>query len=618
MTRAATLFPTNPPGSRQSRLACFSQHGAVKEPPMRQAILVLAALSLVPAITSAEPLPGLLDAKTLADAAHEASQQKQDAQAAVTRQAKLLGYGKTEIAKALQPTMERKGSFKLSLNDGTVVEFPWFRTGFAENPLANTEKAIARDRAGQATRKETNKGGVRLHYGVFADEVYALALKMDTKLATARDALGSQSFRGAKGGIGAGRVVKVGTRYGCKVGDSVDPAAPIWNRAEMMTSFAAGYRATGGQVGPGFDIQAGDVNTKAPEMKILAETYGSPDRPSAGVSGKAVMRTGDGGIDPRGGIEYRGVSTGEGVWMTARLAAHRTGLKLRGATVVAQGWGEVGRAFGLAALRDGARVIAIQEIWNVGGKKVAGTLVFPGKNPKPAQIKAWLGEVETLRASGQDLKTYAGGRYASSFREGLDASQVKADIVGVNALGGVLSDKTVPRYLASGTHQGRRKIIVEGANLAETREGAKLLDRHSDKILTVPGDLANLDGVHVSDLEAVQNLFGQPVTSPRAQRSLLGTIRAGWNRAIKIAESRGISERQAIELSAVDGMMKRSLQVSGAPRASLEKRVLGREILAQQSSLLGSLGAKVVRPRLAPTPQLPARTPLRSALPARR
>jgi glutamate dehydrogenase/leucine dehydrogenase len=569
---------------------------------MRHALIAL--LALLPVHGFAEPLPGLLDARTIGEAEREAVKQKQDAQAAVRRQAKLLGYSSAEIAKALSPTMERKGSFKLGLADGTVVEFPWFRTGFAENPIANTEKAIARDRVGQALRKETNKGGVRLHYGVFADEVYALALKMDTKLATARDALGSQSFRGAKGGIGAGRVVKVGSRYACKVGDYVDPAASIWNRAEMMTSFAAGFRATGGQVGPGFDIQAGDVNTKAPEMKVLAETYGSPERPSAGVSGKAVMRTPDGGIDPRGGIEYRGVSTGEGVWMAARLAAHRTGLKLRGATVVAQGWGEVGRAFGLAALRDGARVIAIQEIWNVGGRKVGGTLVFPGANPKPAQLKKWLGEVEALRASGQDLRTYAGGRFAGSFREGLDASQLKADIVGVNALGGVLSDRTVPQYLASGTHQGKRKIIVEGANLAETREGARLLDKHSDRILTVAGDLANLGGVHVSDLEAVQNLFGQPVTSPRAHRSLLGTIRAGWNRAMKIADSRGLSERQAIELAAVDGMMKRSLQVAGAPRAGLERRVLGRDVLAQQTALLGSLGAKVARPRtVAPTPR---------------
>jgi glutamate dehydrogenase len=532
----------------------------------RRAILV--ALLLTPIAAHAEPLPGLLDPAAYEKARAEAREQKLDAQGAVRRQAELLGYSKQQIETALQPSMERSGSFRLRLDDGTEVEFPWFRTGFAENRLANTQKTIDR------SRSETNKGGVRLHYGVFADEVYALALKMDTKLATARDALGTQSFRGAKGGIGAGRVVKVGTRYQATVGALVDPASPIFNRGEMMVRFAGSFRSGGGDVGPGLDIQAGDVNTKAPEMKALSDAYAGADQYSSGVSGKALLRKPDGSIDPRGGIEYRAISTGEGVWMTARLAARRVGLKLRGATVVAQGWGEVGRAFGEAALRDGARVVGVQELWNVGGQRVIGTLEIPGGNAKPAAIKRWLAEVDTLRAANADLRTYQGGRYLKQLRQGTDASQLRADIVGVNALGGTLSESTVPQYLASGTSHGRRKIIVEGANLAETAGGARLLDQSRDRLLTVAGDLANLGGVHVSDLEAVQNRAGMPVSSKRAYRSLLGTMRSGWNRAMKIATTRDLSERQAIELAAVDGMMKRSLHLPGAPRAALESRVL--------------------------------------------
>ena len=546
---------------------------------MRRSALLPLLLSpfLAASAVRAEPLPGLLDRNTIEKARAEAHEQKLDAQAAVRRQAELLGYSKAQIDLALTPAMVRTGSFRLTLKDGTQVEFPWYRTGFAENRLANTDKAISRDASGQAVRAETNKGGLRLHHGVFAEEVYALALKMDTKLATARDALGSQSFRGAKGGIGAGRVVKVGTQYQARHGDLVDPAAPVFDRAEMMRRFARSYRAGGGDVGPGLDIQAGDVNTKAPEMKALSEAYGSSERPSAGVSGKALMRKPDGAIDPKGGIEYRGVSTGEGVWMTARLAARKEGLKLRGATVVAQGWGEVGRAFGLAALRDGARLVGIQEVWNVGSQKVLGTLEVPGARPRPAAIKKWLTEVDALRASGADLRTYQGGRFLAQLRQGADASQLRADIVGVNALGGVLSESTVPAFLASGTHAGKRKIIVEGANLAETAAGARLLDRHRDRLLAVPGDLANLGGVHVSDLEAVQNLSGQPVSSASAYRSLLGTMRSGWNRAMKIAKTQNLSERQSIELAAVDGMMKRSLHLAGAPRAALERRVLPRQ-----------------------------------------
>ena len=568
---------------------------------------------LLPALAQAEALPGLLDTKVMEKAQAKARQQKADAQSMVRDQARLLGYTSAQIDVALKPAMVRNGSFRVSLKDGTVVEFPWHRIGFAENRLANTGKPMGRTKDGAPLRQETNKGGVRLHHGVFSEEVYALALKMDTKLAIARDAMAGHSFRGAKGGIGAGKVVKLGTHYKAKLGALVDPASPVFNRGLIMRKFARSYRKAGGDVGPGLDIQAGDVNTKAPEMKVLARTYGSKLVPSAGVSGKALMRSKDGAIDPRGGIAYRAVSTGEGVWMSARLAAGRAGLKVRGATVMAQGWGEVGRAFGLAAVANGARVVGIQELWMVNGRKVVGTLLNPaGRQAKPRQVKQWLAQVDAMRAAGGDLATYQGGKLLRHFKEGLDASAVKADIVGINALGNVLNKKTVPAYVRSGTHQGRRKILVEGANLAETSQGARLLDRHRSKLLAVAGDLANLGGVHVSNLEAAQNTYKEGVSSRKAKLSLLGTVRAGWNRAIKLADRMKVTERKAIELAAVDGMMKRSLQLHGAPRASLEKRVISRQARQQFSGLNGfgvrlnstAVRGRTVRPRSTRSPRL--------------
>lgn len=543
----------------------------------------LIVASLFPLAAAAEPLPGLLDAQVIEAGQQKAAQQKRDAQAMVRGHAKALGYGTAQISRALDPAMVRQGAFRVALKDGTQVEFPWFRIGFAENRLANTNKSVDR------TRQETNKGGVRLHYGVFADEVYALALKMDTKLAIARDAIAGHAVRGAKGGIGAGRVVKVGSRYKARVGDYVDPAAPIFDRAEIIRSFGKAYRASGGDVGPGLDIQAGDVNTKAPEMKVLAQTYGSLRKLSAGVSGKAVKYRKDGTIDPRGGIEYRAISTGEGTWMAARLAAHHEGVKVRGATVACQGWGEVGRAFGLAAVKNGARIIAVQELWNVAGKKVVGTLLNPyGANAKPRQVKAFVADVEALKRSGEDIQTFEGGRLAKFLRKDLDIAAVKADIVGNNAMGNVLNEKSVPMSVKAGTHQGRRRIHVEGANLAETAGGASLIDKFRNKLLVVPGDLANLGGVHVSNLEAVQNLYAEGVSSRKAKLSLLGTVKAAWNNVVALTKSQGITERTAVERVAVDGMMKRSLQLPGAPRASLELRVISKQRRSQ--GLLVGLG----------------------------
>ncbi|RMG12845.1 MAG: Glu/Leu/Phe/Val dehydrogenase [Planctomycetota bacterium] len=523
-----------------------------------------------------EPLPGRLSPEEYAAERAEAEAQAEDARRVVRELGRRLGYEPADIERALRPTMNRSGTFDVVLADGTRIRFPWFRIGFAENPNANTERSV------DPARGETNKGGVRLHRGVFAAEVYALALKMDTKLALAGDAVGGAAVRGAKGGIGAGRVVAVGSRYAAKVGDIVDPTSPVLDRAELMRGFARSYRASGAEVGLGRDIQAGDVNTKAAEMRVLARAY-DPRGFSEGVSGKELLRGEDGRVDPRGGIEYRAVSTGEGVWMSARHGLASEGLAPERAVVASQGWGEVGRAFGLAAVRDGARLVAIQELWLLDGQRVPGLLRHPkGEAASPAEVRAWVEAVDELRRSGADLREFRGGALLEGFERGGDVSRVRADVVGYNALGGVLNAESVPALAASGTPSGKRKIIVEGANLAETSEGAKALDAHRSRLLAIPGDLANLGGVHVSNLEAVQNRYGEVVTSEEARASLERTIAEGWKRARALAETHGVTLREAIELLSVDEMLKRSLQRPDAHRVSLEKGTVSPEAIARE------------------------------------
>ncbi|MCA9668130.1 MAG: Glu/Leu/Phe/Val dehydrogenase [Myxococcales bacterium] len=540
--------------------------------------ILCVALVLAATMAHADPLPGLLSRSEIDEGQAKASQQKQDAQRMVRRRATKLGYSEKDIARALQPAMLREGKFRVTLHgagvEGIVVELPWYRIGFAENAISNTDKVSQRSRE---TRFETNKGGVRLHKGVFRDEVYALALKMDTKLGMSHDGLQGYAVRGAKGGIGAGTIVHVpkGVGYEVKVGDKIDPAAAIIPRAEVMRGFARGYMKQAA-VGPGLDIQAGDVNTKAPEMKVLSETYGTAQRPSPGVSGKELMQH-KGAIDPRGGIAYRAVSTGDGVWMSARLAAKRAGLELAGATVAAQGWGEVGKAFAESAIKDGARLVAVQELFVVNGKKQAGVIELPASMQHDKQALAtFKSDIDAIVSGKLDLASYNGGALLAHFKPGGDTADVKADIVGLNAMGNVLTANTVPRYVRSGTHRGKRKVLVEGANLAADAAGSRRLTRRAYQkwLISVPGDLANVGGVHVSNLEAAQNAYHEVVTSPTAQRSLQKTIDAGWAAAMKLASKHGISEREAIELAAVDAMMKRSLHRQDAPIASVDDAVI--------------------------------------------
>ena len=61
--------------------------------------------------------------------------------------------------------------------------------------------------------------------------------------------------------------------------------------------------------------------------------------------------------------------------------------------------------------REGARVIAIQELWTVEGKPTPGLLVHPkGEKATLAESKAWLAEIDALRAERGDLKSYKGGK----------------------------------------------------------------------------------------------------------------------------------------------------------------------------------------------------------------
>jgi hypothetical protein len=233
-------------------------------------------------------------------------------------------------------------------------------------------------------------------------------------------------------------------------------------------------------------------------------------------------------------------------------------------------------------VREGSRLIGIQELWNVGGETVPGLLKHPkGEAATPAEVRAWVEAVEELRSSRGDLKTFRNGELYRSFVKNGDVSTMRVDVVGYNALGNVLTEKSVPTLAEAGPTNGKRKVIVEGANLAETAEGAKALDKLRGRLLTVPGDLANLGGVHVSNLEALQNRYGEVVTNEEARRSLEETVRSGWERAAELSERHGVSMRKAIELLSAEELMKRSLQRPDATRNSLERGVISEEARAR-------------------------------------
>ncbi|MDQ5852188.1 MAG: Glu/Leu/Phe/Val dehydrogenase, partial [Chloroflexota bacterium] len=154
------------------------------------------------------------------------------------------------------------------------------------------------------------KGGIRYHPSVYIDEVRALAMWMTWKCA-----LVNIPFGGAKGGV------------------VVEPKQLSQHELERLTRrFAAGLSVI---IGPERDIPAPDVNTNPQVMAWIMDTISM----NRGYTIPAVVTGKPLGI---GGSLGRVDATGRGVSIIAREAANHLGMRLDRATVVIQGFGNVG------------------------------------------------------------------------------------------------------------------------------------------------------------------------------------------------------------------------------------------------------------------------------------
>src|SRR6267142_2198952 len=171
------------------------------------------------------------------------------------------------------------------------------------------------------------KGGLRYSPDVNLDEVRALASWMTWKCAVV-----NIPFGGAKGGI------------------ICDPHKMSMGELERMTRR---YTAELFEfIGPEKDVPAPDINTNEQTMAWIMDTYSMHMRQTvtAVVTGKPINI---------GGSRGRREATGRGVLFCVREAAKRIGLDLKGATVVVQGFGNVGSVAADLLRKDGAKIIAV-------------------------------------------------------------------------------------------------------------------------------------------------------------------------------------------------------------------------------------------------------------------
>src|SRR4030066_2275378 len=192
------------------------------------------------------------------------------------------------------------------------------------------------------------KGGLRYHPDVTLDEVTALAMWMTWKCAVV-----GLPYGGAKGGV------------------ACDPKKMSMGELERLTrryvSLIADY------LGPHRDVPAPDVYTNAQTMAWIMDTYSQ-------LKGYSIPESVTGKPVEIGGSEGRVCATAQGVALCVREAAQNLGLKLKGAAVAVQGFGNVGYNAASILHSMGCKIVAVRD-------SSGGIYCAEGLNPYKARVQ---------------------------------------------------------------------------------------------------------------------------------------------------------------------------------------------------------------------------------------
>jgi glutamate dehydrogenase (NAD(P)+) len=287
------------------------------------------------------------------------------------------------------------------------------------------------------------KGGIRFHPEVDLDEVRALA-----SLMTWKTAIVNIPFGGAKGGVNCD------TRE-LESRDVQKIARSFMDKIEKV-------------LGPTRDIPAPDVGTNAQTMAWLMDEYGKlHGHTPAIVTGKPIALEGSYG---------REAATGRGVIYMLEEAAKKAGVKVKGARIVVQGYGNVGSWAARLAGQLGCKLV---------GASDANGAIRNDDGIDPDELHEHV----------------VGGGSVPECSEGDDISpdellEIECEVFIPAALGGMIHKANADRMNC--------KMIVEGANSPTTPAADEIL---TDKgVFVVPDVMANAGGVVVSYFEWVQNL----------------------------------------------------------------------------------------------------------------
>jgi len=327
------------------------------------------------------------------------------------------------------------------------------------------------------------KGGIRYHPNVTMDEVTALAMWMTWKCAVA-----AIPYGGAKGGV----CCNPKEMSNCE----------LEHLTRRYTSLLLDF------IGPYRDVPAPDVYTDAQTMAWIMDTYSQ-------FKGYSVPECVTGKPLSVGGSEGRAEATSRGVVLCTRETAKHLGLKLNGATVAVQGYGNVGSNAAKIAHNMGCKIVAVSD-------SRGGIHCPKGLNPyKVYEHKSKTGSVVNYKGCESITNE--------------ELLETKCDILIPAALENQITKANAINIKA--------KIVAEGANGPTTPDADKVL--HEKGIFLVPDILANSGGVTVSYFEWVQNLTREHWTLEEVNRKLEDKIVRAFNHVYKVAKQEESDMRTA-------------------------------------------------------------------------
>ena len=355
-------------------------------------------------------------------------------------------------------------SVPITMDNGDVEVFTGYRV------LYNTSRGPA-------------KGGIRFDKAVTLEEVKALAAWMTWKCAVV-----NLPFGGAKGGV------------------ICDPLSMSVGELERVTR-----RYTKGIIsllGPDTDVPAPDVNTNERVMAWVMDTYSMHvgRTENAVVTGKPVEM---------GGSLGRKEATGRGCMLVTREALNHLGLKMVGATVAVQGFGNVGSTAAKLMADEGCKVVAIGDragaFHNANGIDVDAAIAYVAKH--------------------RSHDGFTGGDRI----EMEELLQLEVDVLVPAALENVITTKNASKI--------RAKVVCEGANGPTTAAADPILD---DKgIFVIPDILANAGGVTVSYFEWVQDRMGYFWSEADVNERLGGIMTRSFQEVLQLSTQHKVNMRTA-------------------------------------------------------------------------